>query len=438
MRAMSPPPATPSARDSAVSFFRQSGWMLVATFLSGLFFWAVHSFASKMPEAEYGLFCTLLTVINQMAIPTIGLQTVFVQEAALAESEEHRRQLAGATRSVLLLALVVWLLGAALVFLCRHQIQRDYGITNPAALWMTVAAALLALCLPVLNGILQGRQNFLWLGMSSIATAFGRVSMVAMIVLVFGGYAAGGMLGVLLGSAVGIGIGVWQTHHLWRRPAARFCWGPWLKRVVPLTLGLGAMGWIQSFDMIVVRRFQLESGTGLYGAAGMIGRALMFMVGPMTLVMFPKIVRSAAKAERTDVLAQVLGATALLAGSAALFATFFAKWPLLLVQGPGYLPAAPLVPWFTWAILPLTIANVLVNNLLARQQYAAVPWLTLVAAAYTAVLWFGPVHHSQLGVIRTMGVFALLFFLVCCWFTWGKAFGQRRRGETPAGAAAMD
>jgi hypothetical protein len=116
-------------------------------------------------------------------------------------------------------------------------------------------------------------------------------------------------------------------------------WTPWLKRVVPLTLGLGATTFMFTFDMIAVQRF-LEN-TGLYGAAGMIGRALMFLVAPMTAVMFPKIVQAAAKAERTDVLAQALGATALLAGGAAVFCTFFAEVPLRIVQGSKYLAAVP-------------------------------------------------------------------------------------------------
>jgi O-antigen/teichoic acid export membrane protein len=140
----------------------------------------------------------------------------------------------------------------------------------------------------------------------------------------------------------------------------------------------------------------------------------------MTMVMFPRIVQSAAKSERSDVLAQALGATALLAGSAALFCTCFAEIPLRIVQGQKYLAAAKWVPWFTWCMLPLTVSNVLVNNLLARQRYAVVPWLVTLAGTYALMLWMKPFHSSQIRVIQTLGVFALLYFLVCLWFTWGK------------------
>ena len=48
------------------AFFRQSGWMMVATTTSGLLMFAVHIFAPWMPAAEYGLFGTLLQVMNLM------------------------------------------------------------------------------------------------------------------------------------------------------------------------------------------------------------------------------------------------------------------------------------------------------------------------------------------------------------------------------------
>jgi O-antigen/teichoic acid export membrane protein len=412
--------AKPLSTLTKATFFRQSGWMAFATFIGGIFFYAVHFFAarSRMPQDEYGAFTTLLQVLNQMAIPAVGLQTIFVQQAALTESEEHRRELAGAFRSVLKATFFIWLAAAALVLVFQQRILPDYKIRNPAALWAVVGAGLFSLWNPVMGGMMMGRQNFLWLGWSTMLSALARLALVAFIVWVLAGQAAGAMCGVFLSMTVTFGIGIWQTQHLWRGETAPFVWTPWLKQVLPLTLGMGATTFMFTLDMIAVRRFLPESG--IYGAAGMIGRALMFLVAPMTMVMFPKIVQSAAKSERTDVLAQALGATALLAGSAALFCTFFAEVPLTIVQGQKYLAAAPLVPWFTWCMLPLTVSNVLVSNLLARQRYAVVPWLVTLACGYGLTLWQEPVHTSHLRVIQTLGVFASLYFLVCLWFTWGK------------------
>ena len=41
----------------------------------------------------------------------------------------------------------------------------------------------------------------------------------------------------------------------------------------------------------------------------------------------------------------------------------------MYLSNPEMWEAAPLVPWFAWALLPLTVANVLVQNILARGRF---------------------------------------------------------------------
>ena len=65
-----------------------------------------------------------------------------------------------------------------------------------------------------------------------------------------------------------------------------------------------------SVDMVVVQRFFNEKQTGYYAAAGMIGRALIFFVGPIVAVMFPKLVKSHTEQKPTDVLRFTLLLTA--------------------------------------------------------------------------------------------------------------------------------
>jgi O-antigen/teichoic acid export membrane protein len=401
------------------TFFRQSGWMLFATTLSGVFFYATHIPASRLMDPnEYGVFNTLLQVLNQMAIPSVGLLTIFVQQAAMSETEEHRRELAGAVRSVLKATVFFWLLTAAVVFLSQKKLLADYKIKNPVALWATVVLGLVSLWTPVMSGILQGRQDFLWLGLMPIVSASTRFALITGIVMLVAGQAAGAVIGVLLSMTAAMAIGIWKTWPLWRGKAAKFYWTPWLKKVLPLTLGLGANTFMFTVDMLAVQRFLEDSG--IYGAAGMIGRALVFMVAPLTTVMFPKIVRAAAKSERTDVMAQALGATALMAGAAALFCTFFPDLPIRIVQGEKYLAAAPLVRWFAWCVLPLMVSTVLVNNLMARERYAVVPWLVAVAALYAFALWQPVFHSSHTRVIQTLGGFAVIYLAVCVFFTWRR------------------
>jgi O-antigen/teichoic acid export membrane protein len=236
-------------------------------------------------------------------------------------------------------------------------------------------------------------------------------------------------------------VAAWQTRTVWTSPGQALDWRPWIRRVVPLSLGLGASQFMLGADQLLVQSIFDREVTGLYGAAGTIGRALVVFTGPMLAVMFPKIVASAARCERTDVLAQALGATALLGGLAALSCTVLPELPLRLVYKREYWCAAPLVPWFAWCMLPLTLANVLIGNLLARERFRAVPWLVLVAGAYGAALLGRAQAFQQAGqfaaftmVVRTIGGFSLLLLLVVSWFTWGEPWRARRRAAGAGGS----
>jgi O-antigen/teichoic acid export membrane protein len=261
----------------------------------------------------------------------------------------------------------------------------------------------------------------------AILNGVGRFVSITVIVLLLGGCAAGAMTGALLGMLTAMGIVFWQARDVWLGPQAPFDWRAWLARVLPLTLGLGASVFMMSAATIVVQSLFDRTDTGFYNAAGMIGRALVFLTAPLMTVMFPKVARSAMRAERSDVLVQALAATVLLGGLAALGCTLLPTLPLRLVyRDPSFLQIAPLVPWFAWCMLPLTLANVLINSLLARMHYRAVPWLVLVAAAYGLTLFLLAPHFVEIGppaafrmVVQVLGGFGLLLVGVAAWFTWG-------------------
>lgn len=400
------------------NFFRQSGWMLFTSTAAGALFAVVQIVAQRMPQTEsqqYALFSALMEGLGQLAIPALGLQTLFAQQTVMAQSESQRRELAGAVRGVLGGMVALWLAVAGAAFLFQGRILAAYKITEPAALWITLALALVTLVQPVFYGVLQGRQNFLWLGWANLANSIGRLVTVSLIVLWLGGQALGVMAGVLAGALASLLIILIHGASVCRGPVAPFAWRAWFKRVLPLTLGLGAPTFMFTQDMLVVQKFFTED-TNAYSAARVIGRALVFLTVPMTAVMFPKIVHSISRAESTSVGRQALLASAAIGGLAALGCTIFPELPLRVLSPPAYWKLAWLVPWFAWCMLPLALAYILVNGLLARECYRVVPWLVLVAVGYGLAL--SRFHASFLQVVQVFGVFSLLLMGTCLAFTW--------------------
>jgi O-antigen/teichoic acid export membrane protein len=375
-------------RNDKLTFFRQSGWMVLATVAGGFFMMAVHTVVSKpMLAAEYAVFVALLRVFLLMGFPAGGLQVVFAQQAAASVTEPEQRQLSGATRSVLRGTFFLWLVIAALVYLWRQEILVALKITNPAALWTTVILGLAAIWMPVVKGLLQGRQNFGGLGWVMILDGVGRFAAIVIIVQL-GGQAAGGMTGALIGHVLSLALGAWLVRHILSGAAARFEWRPWFTRVIPLTFGVGVILFMVNADVIYVQTVYAREDIPFYTPVAMLGLAMVTFTMPMAAVMFPKIVQSAALTEKTNAMQHALAATALLGVLSALVCTVFPELPLRIIyfREPLYWRSAPLVPWIAWCILPLILANVLISNLLARNRFKVVPWLIAIAVAYGAAL----------------------------------------------------
>ena len=130
-----------------------------------------------------------------------------------------------------------------------------WNITNPAAIWLTLPVLLFTAWLPMFYGVLQGQQNFLWMGWSMLANGVGRLAIAAFAVLVLHFYAPGMVLGILGGLTVALVIAIWPTRSLWLSSPQAFEWRSVLRQIIPLTLGFGAYQFLFTADTMFVRGF---------------------------------------------------------------------------------------------------------------------------------------------------------------------------------------
>jgi O-antigen/teichoic acid export membrane protein len=397
------------------TFFRQSGWLMIASVGSGALMWAVHFLSKRIPDAEYRILGTLLAAVS--CIPAMPLQLVFAQQTAADLALHRERQLAGKIRLTWAGMFALWFIAALAVWFAQDDILNRWHLPHPAALWVTVLVMLASLWMPMFLGLLQGRQDFLWLGWAVIFNGVGRLGGAAVIVIALHGFTAGILTGVLIGLTAALSVGIWRSRDLWRQPAEPFDWRRLLGQVVPLMLGFGACQFVFTADTMFVNTY-FPALTAFYVAAGTLSRALVWVVGPLTAVMFPKIVHSTAKAEKLDLLGLTLLCTGVLAGGGALALCVLGPWLVKFVWPPHYVSGAmSVMPWYAAAMVPLSLANVLVNNLLARSQFRVVPVLVLIAVVYGLTLtWF---HSSLVAVLQILGVFNLIVLASCAWFTWG-------------------
>ena len=405
---------------SHATFFRQSGWLMTATIIQGFMAFGVHPLAKVVSEAEYSIFGTMLMLAS--CVPTIPLQMVPAQQTAGALATSREQQLAGIIRLGWLWTTILWVAAALLVFAFQGDIMARWELTSPLTLWVTMAAVLMNLWMPWFTGVLQGRQDFFWMGWATIASGVGRIAVAVLLVMAFRAGAAGMMAGAFIGLGAWAAIAIWRSRDLWSVPSEPFDGRGLLKQAVPLFLGFGACQFLFTSDTMFAKAFFSGDEMASYVAAGTLSRALLWLVLPLATVMFPKIVHATVKSEKSNLLGIVLLGTATLAVCGAAGLCLVGPFVVKLIYTPQYVAlTTKLLPWYAGAMIPLALANVLVNDLMARSRFKIVPLMLVVVVAYGFTLpWMLEHFHRMEVALQTLGAFNLLMLGVCAWFSFSR------------------
>ena len=402
------------------AFFRQSGWLMIATIIAGIMSYAVHFLAKDISESEYSIFVTMLMVTA--CIPVMPLQMVFAKLTADGLATNRLRQLAGMIRLGWLWTLILWAVASLIVLCFQNQIAERWHLNGLEVLWVTLAVVLMNLWMPMFSGVLQGRQDFFWLGWAAIVSGFGRLAVAALIVLAFHGGATGMIAGAFAGIGAWAGIAIWRSRDLWRVKPEPFDGRSLFKQVAPLMIGFAACQVLFTTDTMFAKAYFSGDEMAAYGAAGTLSRGLLWLVLPLAAVMFPKIVHASAKSEKSNLLGIVLLGTAVLTICGAAGLCIVGPIVVKLVYTPAYVATTTkLLPWYAFSMVPLALANVLVNDLMARARFKVVPLMVLLALAYGFTLPFmlNRFHHMEVA-LQTLGAFNLLLLVICAWFSFGS------------------
>ncbi|MBW8863908.1 MAG: hypothetical protein JF609_03105 [Verrucomicrobia bacterium] len=301
------------------AFFRQSGWLVIAAIVGGLLTFGVHFLAKAktVNESQYAVFGTLLTLV-MTCVPTLPLQMIMAQQTALALATGREKQLSRFIRLAWLWTFLAWAAGTTLVVIFQKQIVTGWHLPDATGLLVTMPLILVSLWFPMFIGVLQGRQDFFWMGWSQIISGLGRVAWAALLVLALGLGASGMMAGALAGVAVAAGICIWRSRDLWRARSEKIDVSKVSKQIVPPLFGFGACQFMFTSDTLFTKAYFNDDQMAPYIAVGTLSRALLWLVLPLAAVMFPKLVHANAKSENTNLFGIVVFGTAALAAGGAL------------------------------------------------------------------------------------------------------------------------
>ncbi len=417
--------------------------MMAANMICGVFMAAAAFLAANFltPKSDYAVFATILRVFVLTSIPAAAMQTLLAQQIAGGITEEAQRDASATARGVLKITIGFWgvLCLGALAF--PAQIMGWLQTSDPHAIWAAMFLILGSMVWPLFLGFLQGQQKFFAFGLSTILNGLGRFVCILAGVKIFQIGANGATYGALAGFLVAVLVSIRPALSVFGPIPGNFNWRQFLKRAGLLAGGAGSVLFLINVDLLLVQGFFPSSVSQFYAAAETIGIAVVMLCVPVAAVMFPKLVRSRATQSSSDALRLTLIGTALIGGAAAIFCSIWPQIPLRILM-PAYLDAAPLLPWFMWAMVPVTLYNVLINNLIARERWAVIPWSAVLPIAYAVTLYFFldrthvPPFMAFKRVIQILMAYSTTMLLITVYFSLPAASsaGGAENRSRPEGA----
>jgi O-antigen/teichoic acid export membrane protein len=410
---------------------RQAALVFSASMLLNVCGFVFHAIVSRRIGVDaYGQLSALIAASADLSLPAAVIAPViarFSAEFIALNDEGHIRRLFSD------LSRLFGGIGVVLIAGCVLLAKPIAAFLYVPAWSVPVVGTIAALLLlsGVWRSVAQGTQAFRSFALS--LSADGIVRVVALGAFALAGLALGaGVFGFLAGSAAGAAVAGFVLLRRYGSTAPMSIRYDWPRIAVS---GLGAaattiaMTLVGTVDVIVVKHAMPPTEAGLYAAASLGGKIVLYAVGFIPMVLLPQATDRHVRGERTRGALASAGALFLVMAVCGIGGVaLFGRQLLHALVGGSFGGAVVLLVPYSIAMVLLAGSNLLANYGIATHRIAfAVP---LVAGTAATLLTLVVVHRSLAQVVTVLDVgMAVTCLAVAVALLWQ---GMRSRGLAAA------
>jgi O-antigen/teichoic acid export membrane protein len=370
--------------------------MFIATIGGGILGYVSQVLMGRMLSvADYGLFVTMMALLALVGVPLGTLSMMVTRRASGYWAKNQPARIAAMFWWIN--RRVFWIsLAAVLCALPFTPFLRDYAhLESLVPAWIFLLLIFTVLFGPVNIAFLQAQQNFRWLAINELAGhAFKIIFCVA---LVYAGFKLNGaLMGMVLAT-----MAIWFMSYL---PLRSVVTQPIsvdqpkdhlsFKGAIPVLVANLSFAVMTQLDLLLVKHYFDPHQTGVYAAAAILGKAVMYLPSAITIAMFPMVAENESRSQSSAHLflnAMVL--TAGLSGAGAVFYFLFADDIMTLFYGQKYQGAAEVLKLYGFAMLPMALVVVAEHFLIAKGR---VVFAYVMVFGIPFVLFAAYTYHDRL------------------------------------------
>jgi O-antigen/teichoic acid export membrane protein len=388
---------------------RAGAWLFASSVITGVLGYVFQILMGRMlSAADYGLFSALMALFMIFGAPLGTLMMVVSRKVSEYRAQADDGSLAHFYYSINARTAAVGIATLALCALFAPTLQAYLGSASIVPVYLLGALLFLTFPIVVNNAFLQGTQRFIWLSASTASSVAFKIVFATAFVWM-GLSVSGALAGTILAAVAGWLFTYGALHRMLRdglrRPSAtrHLSFRPF----VPVFVANAAFATMTQLDIILVNHYFSGPEAGLYAAASVLGKAIMYLPGGIAMALFPMVAERHSRDESSaHLFVQAVGLTALLCGGSALFYYLFGEWLIVVLYGEGFRPAGQILALLGFAMLPMGLVLVAEHFLIAKGR-VLFAYLFIVSAPAQAV-GFHIFHDSLQAIVAVVGVSGLV------------------------------
>jgi O-antigen/teichoic acid export membrane protein len=341
----------------------------------------------------YGDVAAVLALAALVALPLGSLQIMLAREVA----QVPVLQVGGLLRRWTFRATLAALAALALGMVLLAPIQDALSIESRAVLAIGIAGVVFAVLGAVLFGVLQGVFRF---GSLALIYGLGGLAKPILVVpaLVLGFGAVGALTVNTVAGLLAILLGVWALRDLWSPGADGETPPHDARQMVIMLVGSLAFASLTNADILLANYFLDDASAGVYAAAALVGKAVLFLPAAVVTVLLPKAAgREAVGRTSQGILMASAAVTLALTLAATGVLALVPERTLVLAFGGEFRESTALLGWFGLAMTAAALVNVYLSVYFAQRD-ARFP-LVVLAAAVAQVVGVSLFHGGPLSIV---------------------------------------
>ena len=370
----------------SIAIARPTFVMFVATILTGVINYVYQIYMGRsLGAGSYSELSALISILYIVAVPASAIQNVMVRYVSKYKAKGMYGAISWLMRKTLVIVLIFAAASVIILLLLTPSLEDYLSLTSVLPLFVLTIGIFLSFIGPVVTGPLQGLQRFLLLGTQGVAGAL--VKLLFGVVLVIAGFGVAGAIGgIVIGTLVALVLCFYPLRKYFLSQGTPTDSKEIWRFTFPVVVAVLCMTVLTNVDIILARHYFSANDAGLYAAASVLSKIILFIPGAIAAVMFPMV--SDAHARAVEPISILRKSILLTFALCLIVAIGFLLAPNIVVgslYGQEYLAADGTLQILGFAMVFFAIANLFMIYGLAT-DYRMLIWMLAIATILEILL----------------------------------------------------